>query len=404
MTISKSGGASSAAAGPSLLMGLAFGLLSALGPFAIDLYLPAMPDMAQAMAADSGAVQRSLSAFFLGLAIAQIPLGWLGDRFGRRRPLIGGLALFAAASLGCALANDIDQLIALRFLQGMGACAGTSSVRAMIRDQHSGHHAARLMAFTFLIIGISPVLAPLAGSYLLRATSWQGLFVILASAGSVALLGVALFLPETLPPARRVASRSIVQACAYLLAKRAFVAWAFVAGMATTIPFAFVTAAPFLFSQGYGLTPHQYSLLLALNAIVSIIATQFAPGLMRRLGVRRLVTIVVLIATVATAAIALAALASGHLPLAMVQSYSMLIFAASGLMLTPAAISALDASDQGAGAAAGLLGTLQLGVTAAGSGAVSLFPSFTILPLISILAGGFLLVLAAIAMLRPSQE
>ena len=121
---------------------------------------------------------------------------------------------------------------------------------------------------------------------------------------------------------------------------------------------------------------------------------------MRRLGVRRLVTTVVLIATVATGGIALAATASTQLPLALLQSYSMLIFAVSGLMLTPSAISALDASEQGAGAAAGLLGTLQLGVTAAGSGAVSLFPSFTIIPLISRLAGGFLLVLAAMALVR----
>lgn len=111
------------------------------------------------MAADSGAVQRTLSAFFLGLAVAQIPFGWLGDRFGRRRPLIGGFLLFAITSAGCALARNLDQLVLLRFLQGMAACAGTSSVRAMIRDAHSGHRAARLMAFTFLIIGISPVLA-----------------------------------------------------------------------------------------------------------------------------------------------------------------------------------------------------------------------------------------------------
>lgn len=404
MTTNNSGGAPSAEAAhpPSLLTGVAFGFLSALGPFAIDLYLPAMPAMAQTMAADSGAVQRSLSAFFLGLALAQIPFGWLGDRFGRRRPLIGGLVLFAATSLGCALARDVDQLIALRFLQGMAACAGTSSVRAMIRDRHSGHHAARLMAFTFLIIGISPVLAPLAGSYLLRATSWQGLFVLLASTGTIAMIAVLLFLPETLPPARRAGSRSILQACGYLLAKPAFMAWAFIAGMATTIPFAFVTAAPFLFTQGYHLTPHHYSILLALNAVVSIVATQFAPGLMRRLGARRLVSGVVLIGALATGGIAL--VATPHLPLALLQSYSMLIFAISGLMLTPSAISALDASDQGAGAAAGLLGTLQLGVTAASSAAVSLFPSSTVIPLISILGGGFLLVLLAMRFLHSHED
>ncbi|WP_284278647.1 multidrug effflux MFS transporter, partial [Sphingobium jiangsuense] len=327
---------------PTLLFGIALGFLSTLGPFAIDLYLPAMPVMAQALAADSGAVQRTLSAFFLGLAVAQIPMGSLGDRFGRRRPLMGGLLLFMATSLACAMTTDLDQLVMLRFLQGMAACAGTSSVRAMIRDMHSGHSAARLMAFTFLVIGISPVLAPLAGSFLLKLMPWRGLFLILAAAGAIAALTVALLLPETLPPERRSRRKmALWHDFRQLMTTPAFLGWAVVAGLGTTIPFAFVTAAPFVYTHVFGLDGFQYSLLLALNAVVSIVATQFAPGLMRRLGGRRLLVLVA--ACGLAASLALLALAMAQVPLALFQLWSMLLFSLAGLMVTPAATCALDA-------------------------------------------------------------
>jgi DHA1 family bicyclomycin/chloramphenicol resistance-like MFS transporter len=387
---------------PTLLLGIAFGFLSSLGPFAIDLYLPAMPGMAKAMAADSGAVQRTLSAFFLGLALAQIPLGTLGDRYGRRWPLIGGLALFVFSSVACAMATSLNMLILCRFLQGMGACAGTSSVRAMIRDRHSGHRAARLMAFTFLIIGISPVLAPLAGSYLLQAMSWRGLFLLLASGGVTALIAVFFFLPESLPQRRRIRHQPILQAYGRLLSEPAFLGWTMVAGLATTIPFAFVTAAPFVYTQGFGLTPHHYSLLLALNAVTSIIATQFAPSLMRRLGARLLVTGVALVAIVATALIATMGLAT-TMSIGLFQSYSMLLFALAGFILTPAAISALDAAAGGAGAAAGLLGTLQLAITALASAAISILPSVSVLPLTGVLGVSFLTMLLVMTVMGRAQ-
>ena len=140
--------------------GLALGLLSAIGPLAIDLYLPALPTMTRDLNATPGEVQRTLSAFFLALAVAQIPIGSFGDRFGRKLPLYLGLGLFVAASIACAFAPNVQTLVALRFVEGFGVCAGTAVSRAMIRDQFQGHQAARLMAFSFLIIGISPVLAP----------------------------------------------------------------------------------------------------------------------------------------------------------------------------------------------------------------------------------------------------
>lgn len=394
-------------AGPRLGFGIALGFLSALGPLAIDLYLPAMPDMARALGHHAGAlatgdsgVQRTLSAFFFGLALAQIPIGSLADRFGRRGPLLGGLSLFVAASIACAFAATLEQLVLLRFLQGMGACAGTSSARAIIRDLHRGHHAARLMAFTFLIIGISPMLAPLLGSTLLDIVSWRGLFAILAAAGVLAALCVATFLPETLPPERRTADwRALPGTYAQLLRTPRFIGWAVVAGLGTTIPFAFVTAAPFVYSGLYALKPAWFSLLLALNACLSIIATQAAPRLLRRFGAPRLAGSAASAALTLTVAVALAG--HGGVPLAAFQVYSGLLFVIAGLILTPAATSALDSVGTGIGAAAGLLGTIQLAVTALASAAVSLWPPVSLVPLTSVLGSAFVaMVLIVVALGR----
>lgn len=389
---------------PALGFGIALGFLSALGPFAIDLYLPAMPEMAGALHGSQNEVQRTLSAFFFGLALAQIPIGALADRFGRRAPLILGLALFVLASLACSLAESLDQLVALRFLQGMGACAGTSSARAIIRDLHRGHHAAKLMAFTFLVIGISPMLAPLLGSALLHVMSWRGLFVLLSGAGLLAACCVLLFLPETLAPQDRAANwSSLPSAIGALLSNGRFVGWALVAGLATTVPFAFVTAAPFVYSGVYGLAPIWFSVLLALNAAMSILATQVAPHLLKRLGAPRLAARAACAALLLTAALAAGSiLVPSGIPLAAFQTYSVLLFMVAGLVLTPAATSALDSVRTGIGAAAGLLGTIQLAVTALASAAVSLWPPVSLQPLTLVLGSAFIFMLAIVFMISRS--
>jgi len=374
-------------------LGLALGLLSALGPVAIDLYLPAFPTIARALDATPGEVQRTLSVFLLALAVAQIPIGSFGDRFGRRLPMFLGLSFFAIASLACTLATRVEPLIALRFVQGFAVCAGTACSRAMIRDLKTGHEAARLMALSFLIIGISPILAPLFGSALLKAMPWQGLFVVLAGMGLVGL-GVALLLPESLPVEKRVPRGTpILPAYVALLGNARFLAGAVVAGLATTIPYAYVTAAPFVYSGLFGLKGGEYSLLLALNAGCSIATTQLSPNLMKRWGPRDVLIRISAAGLVLTAAFG-ATIVSGQVNLIIFQVFSMAIFALAGLLLTPAAISALDAGTGGAGAAAGLLGALQLAVTALASAVVTLFPAFSLAPLVAVLGGALALALA----------
>jgi len=373
-------------------LGLVLGVLSAIGPLSIDLYLPAFPTMARELAASPGEVQRTLSAFFLALAAAQIPIGSFGDRFGRKRPLYLGLGLFVLTSLACAVATSIDSLVALRFVQGFSVCAGTAVSRAIIRDVAVGPDAARLMAMTFLVIGISPVLAPLAGSYLLMAMSWRGLFVVLAGAGLAGLAIARFCVPESLPPERRLPPGApLLRPYAALLANPRFIGAALVAGLATTVPYAYVTAAPFVFSGGFRLDAHLYGLALAANAVCSIGATQVSPTLMRRWGARRLVLRMSALGAALMAVLALLA-GAGLASLPTFQAISMLVFCVTGLMLTPAAVSALDAGGaRGAGAAAGALGTIQLVVTGLASGTISLFPAFSLFPLLGVVGGALAL-------------
>jgi DHA1 family bicyclomycin/chloramphenicol resistance-like MFS transporter len=387
----------------SLRLGLALGLLSAVGPLSIDLYLPAFPQLAHDLSASPGEVQRTLSAFFLALAFAQVPIGSFGDRFGRKLPLTLGFSFFILFSILCALSPSIDALILLRFLQGFAICAGTAVSRAMIRDLRSGPEAARLMAVSFLIIGISPILAPIVGSLLLTFMPWRGLFLVLAAFGLLGLL-VTRLLPETLPPERRLPRGTpLLAGYGALMRNRRFLAAALVTGLATTVPYAYVTAAPFIFSGLFALEGHEYGLLLAMSALCSIATTQVAPNLMRRWGAG---TVLVRISAAAAALTllmaALTAMGVGGLPL--VQAFSMILFGLAGLLLTPAAISALDASGSGAGAAAGLLGTLQLVVTALASATISFFPAFSLFPLLGVVGGALLIALLLSLVSGPVPE
>jgi DHA1 family bicyclomycin/chloramphenicol resistance-like MFS transporter len=379
-----------------LRLGLALGLLSTLGPVSIDLYLPAFPRLAQDLGASPSAVQRTLSLFLLALACAQIPVGSAGDRFGRKAPLYVGLGLFVAVSLLCALATSVSALIALRFLQGLAVCAGTAVSRAIIRDLRQGHEAARLMAQTFLVIGISPILAPLAGAQLLTLVGWRALFVVLAIAGLLGLAVTRLILPESLPPERRIRPGTpLLPSYVALVTHGRFLAAAAVAGMATTIPFVYLTAAPFVFNGLFKVSSTGYSALLASSAVCSIGTMQVSPVLMRRWGARA-----TLLATSATGVV-LVGVAAGALAawphLVVFQAFSMLLLALSGLLLAPAAATALDAGGRAGGAAAGMLGTLQLVITAGASALISLFPAFSLVPLLTVL-GAAMLIAAALSL------
>ena len=189
-----------------LRLALVLGLLSAIGPFAIDMYLPALPAIGHALDADDHQVQLSLMAFFLAFAVSQVIYGPASDMFGRKPPLYVGIALFVAGSIGCALAPDIGTLIVFRFVQGLGGGAPNVITRAVVRDLHTGAEATRLMSLLMLVFSVSPILAPLVGSLIIAAAGWQAIFWTVAGIGAIGLALTGFALEETRPPAERTRS------------------------------------------------------------------------------------------------------------------------------------------------------------------------------------------------------
>ena len=208
------------------------GLLSAIGPFAIDMYLPALPSIGENLGASTAAVQMSLLVFFLSMGFGQIVVGPISDMIGRKAPLYVGLALFAAGGIGSALAPTIEWLIAFRFIQGLGACAGMVVPRAIVRDLHTGTEAARLMSLLMLVFSVSPILAPLTGSLVIESFGWRAVFWVVTGAALLATVLLATSLKETRPAEHRVDSSfgSALAGYKFLLGDRNFLGLTFIGG------------------------------------------------------------------------------------------------------------------------------------------------------------------------------
>ncbi|WP_444891053.1 multidrug effflux MFS transporter [Microbulbifer sp. DLAB2-AA] len=267
-------------------MALILGLLSCVGPVAIDMYLPALPDIAQDLGAPIEAAQYTLISYFVAFGVCQLFYGPASDMFGRKPPLYFGLVLFTLASIGCALAPSIEALIALRFLQGVGAASVMSIPRAVIRDYYTGTQATRLMTTVMLVISISPMLAPLIGSTLIVPFGWRSVFLLIALLTLASLLLAVTSLPETLHHHHRVPFRlnAMLGAFSTLLRDPVYVGLTSIGGLGIASFFSFLATASFLYTDFYGLTPTEFSLAFALNALGFFISSQFAANLGSRFG------------------------------------------------------------------------------------------------------------------------
>ncbi|MDO9134311.1 multidrug effflux MFS transporter, partial [Hydrogenophaga sp.] len=344
-----------------LKMALILGLLSAIGPFAIDMYLPALPDIGRSLGAEVGPVQFSLTAFFLALGVGQLLYGPVSDMVGRKPPLYFGLGLFTLASIGCALATDIETLVFLRFLQGLGAAAGMAIPRAVVRDLHTGADAARLMSLLMLVFSVSPILAPLVGSGVIALTGWRGVFwaVALASVAGLALVYGAL--QETRSAADRVESSlgSALRAYGLLLRDWHYLGLVGIGATAMAGFFVYLAGSPFVLINHYGLTPVQYSMAFSFNAIAFIGASQFTALLGRRFGLVRLVKAAASASGLTMSALLVYYLAGGDRLAVLIALY----FVASGFMglvIPTTSVLALEKHGAIAGTASALLGTLQM--------------------------------------------
>lgn len=335
------------------------GLLSAIGPFAIDMYLPALPTIAIDLHAETSAVQMSLLAFFIALALTQLFVGPLSDMVGRKLPLYGGLVLFAVGSIGSALATNIDILVLFRFVQGLGAAASSVIPRAIVRDLHTGVDAARLMSLLMLVFSISPILAPLSGSVIIDFFGWRGVFWAVLVAALVGVVLIATSLKETRGTEARLESNISSALAGYgrLLKDRYFIGLACIGGFGIASFFVYLANSSFILIEHYGLSPSQYAIAFSMNAVSFFSVSQLNGLLGARFGLRR----VMQIAVSGFAAVMLAMFAAvlmGHSNFWLIAGFLFVGYGFLGLVIPTTAVLALEEHGEIAGTASALLGTL----------------------------------------------
>ncbi len=383
------------------------GLLSCVGPIAIDMYLPALPALAEDFGTDIASVQATLSLYFVAFGLAQLVYGPIADMYGRKPPLYAGLALFLIGSIGCALSPSIGWLIASRFVQGVGGAAVMVVPRAIIRDLHTGPQATRLMAMIMLVISVSPMLAPLGGSGLIALWDWRAIFVAMVVLCIASIALTATMQPETLAPENRVPINvgNLLRGSVDLFRDPFFMGLTFIGGFGMASFFVFLASASFVYTDHYGLTPTQFSLAFAVNAIGFFTSSQFAGPLGERFGMTR-VMFRAAIGFAASALVLLALALATDISLYTVIFMLFLANACLGLVIPTAMVMALDDHGDRAGLASSLGGTLQMVAGALMIAITGPFFDGTPLPMLAAIAlcAVIALVLAVLVLGRRDEE
>ena len=349
------------------------GLLMGLPPIATDLYLPAMPAIAQMLGAGPEAVQQTLTLFLLTFAVCQLFFGPLSDAVGRRPVMITGLAIFCLASLLCAAATDTGMLILFRGLQGVGAAAIVVTVPAVVRDQVAGSAFSRVMGFIMMVMALAPLVAPLLGSFILMLAGWRMIFVVLGAAASLVALLYLATLGETLPAGRRTSfdPRSVARNYLRVLSDRRAVCYMLCSALAVAAMFGFLAASPFVYIEYYGVSEQAYGILFALNILALITMASISNRLVTRHGPRRMLGMAMGMVLASTVLLAIIAL-SPDPALLLVVIAVMLFIGTAGVINANAMALVLDSLGPVSGSASAMAGSLRFGLGALAPVAVAL--------------------------------
>jgi MFS transporter, DHA1 family, multidrug resistance protein len=342
--------------GPLLVVML--GLITAIGPLSLDMYLPAFPALSRDLGVADAQVQLSLTTCLIGLAVGQLVCGPLSDRWGRRRPLIIGVGAYAIFSFLCALAPTAPILAGVRLAEGIAGGVGVVVARAIVRDLYAGVAAAKFFSRLTLIFGVAPIAAPSLGSAVLKVTSWHGIFVALGVIATLLTALVGWRMPETLPPERRSPGglADTARTARTLFADRFYLGYALAQAFAFAALFSYISGSSFVLQDGYGVSPTVFSLLFGLNACGLIVLSQANGRLLDRYAPRRLL-LVTLVVQVVAGGIVLTAALLGSLAALIV---GLFVLVGTIGMITPNGTAlALDRHPERAGTAAALLGGIQ---------------------------------------------
>ena len=381
---------------------IVLGALTALGPFTIDLYLPAFPQVEADLGVSTAAIQLTLTATTIGFAFGQLLVGPWSDKVGRRLPLILATSVHVLASLGVALAPDMAWLRAFRVLQGFGAAAGGVVAMATVRDLFGGYPLVRMLSRLSLVNGLAPILAPVIGSQLLLVMPWRGLFVVLAAYGVIIVIAASLLIVETLPPARRVdpGHATIGDRYRVLFADRVFIGVAIIGGMSFSGLFAYLSASPFLFQDVYGLDPQGYGLLFAMNSIGVVAGVQISSRLAKRIAPQWILSVSTLVLLGSAIAIIVLDLAGAGFWGTVVPLWFFITACGFGFPMVQAL--ALANHGKEAGTAASLLGAMNFGLAGLLSPIVGLFGISSAVPMGAVMAATSVVSIASLWLIvRP---
>ncbi|MFJ8195874.1 multidrug effflux MFS transporter [Streptomyces sp. NPDC096152] len=388
------------------LLTLVLGGLTATPPLAMDMYLPSLPEVTRSLHAPAATVQLTLTACLAGMALGQLVVGPMSDRWGRRRPLLAGLAVYVLATALCAFAPTVEFLVAFRLAQGLAGAAGIVIARAVVRDLYDGVAMARFFSSLMLISGVAPIVAPLIGGQILRVTDWRGVFVVLTAVGL--LLGAAVLtrLPETLPAAGRHGGGvgEALGAMRRLLADRVFTGYTLAGGFAFAALFAYISASPFVIQEIYGASPQTFALLFGLNSVGLVVAGQInGKVLVGRVRLDRVLAVgLTLIVLAATALLLMAYGVLGEAGLAPVAAALFVLMSAMGITLPNTQALALTRTRHSAGSASALLGATSFLIGAVASPLVGIAGEHTAVPMAVVQLAAALVALACFAGLcRP---
>lgn len=367
---------------------LILGLLTAIGPFSIDMYLPAFPAIAKSLDTTVAQVMLSFSSFFVGISAGQLIYGPLLERFGRKKPLYVGLFLYLLASVGCAMATSVNSLILFRLLQALGGCAGMVTARAIVRDLFAVRENAKIFSSLMLVVAVSPIIAPTLGGYITAALGWRYVFGALIIIDLGILASVFFLLPESKrpDPTHSLRPRAIVRNYAGILIHPQFYTYALTGAVAASGLYAYISGSPHLFMGLFGVNEKQYGWIFALIAVGIISASQINTLVLRRYSSEDIIRT----ALWSQSLIALTLLVITFLGWGDLYFTITLIFffvSCQGFIFPNSSALSLAAFGHNAGGASALMGAIQMGIGACASAAVSLLQNNTALPMTGVMAG-----------------
>jgi DHA1 family bicyclomycin/chloramphenicol resistance-like MFS transporter len=389
-------------AGRRAQLALILGALSAFGALTIDMYLPAMPGMAQELHTSALIVQLTLTVFVIGLALGQVIVGPLSDTWGRRRPLLIGMSLYVTGSVWCALAPSAGWLLGARVLQSLGAAAGTVLARAIVRDLFERTAMTRFFSTLMLVNGVAPIVAPVIGAQLLTIATWRAVFIVLATAGAALLAAVVFALPESLPAQHRQPAhlRRTLRTFATLATDRHYRRYVLAAALMFAAVFAYISGSSFVLQDVYRLTAQQFSLVFGANGLGIVLLGQANSYLVGRIATEHtLLRISLILASLA--GLGVLACAAFGLPLPLLLACLFTGVSMLGPVLANATSLALAGHGSTAGAAASMQGLLQFLVGGLAASAMALAGQTTAVPMAATM---FLCAAAALAILTTGRR